>query len=95
MPQAAEPQPVETTSTSRLISSVAMKRCDSVALTRGLSQPARPTTPRTRPAAIASLSGLNEPRHLPPCMYSMYSCEKPAIIEYFCVTCSPLVVRFG
>ncbi len=72
-----------------------MNLCSDVELTRGLSHPARPTTPRTRPAVIASLSGRKEPRHLPPCMYSMYSCEKPAIIEYFSVMCSPLVVRFG
>jgi len=86
---------VDTIRISFFMSSVARNLWTAVEGNLGLSHPARPTTPRILPAIIASFRGLKEALHLPPCMYSMYSCEKPAITGNFSVIWLPFFVLFG
>src|SRR3989338_291374 len=95
VPHEAELQPVDTTRTSFLINSMDKYLCIPVAGTLGLSQPAKPTTPLILPAIIASFSGLKDALHFLPCIYSMYSWEKPAITGNFSVTWLPSVFLLG
>ena len=95
VPHDAELQPVDKTRTSFLINSSARNLCTPVEGNLGLSHPASPTAPLILPAIIASFNGLNDALHFPPCMYSIYSCEKPAITGYFFVIWLPLFFLFG